>query len=150
MPIKNIFLSLYKQRKRYMTFNYTQPKKENDIKCDKDCMVRAVTNITKKDYTKVHKLMYENGWRATRRKSEGKWEKQITNTLDSLGVKWERISFPAVKGQKRMTAKKLSEIDPKGKYIIRVSKHVAALDKSKLLDTWDCSDKCVYFAWKIG
>ena len=84
MPFKNIFLSLYKQRKKYMTFNYTQPKKETDIKCENDCMVRAVTNITKEDYTKVHKLMYENGWRATRRKSKGKWEEQITKTLDTL------------------------------------------------------------------
>lgn len=130
-------------------FEYTQPKNEKDIKCDNDCMVRAVTNITKEDYNKVHKLMYSNGWRATRRNSKGKWEDQITNTLDSLGVKWERVSFPAIKGEKRMTAQSLVKIDPKGKYIIRVSKHVAALDGGKLLDTWDCSEKCVYFAWKI-
>lgn len=132
-----------------MTFKYTQPKKENDIKCDKDCMVRAVTNITKEDYSKVHKLMYGHGWRAARRNSKGKWEKQITNTLDDLGIKYERVSFPTIKGQKRMNGKKLAQIDPKGKYIIRVTKHVAALDGGILLDTWDCSDKCVYFAWKI-
>ena len=133
-----------------MTFKYTQPKKANDIKCDKDCMIRAVTNITKEEYKKVHKLMYSNGWRATRKKSKGNWEEQITKTLDSLGVKWKKISFPAVKGQERMTTKTLAKLDPKGKYIVRITKHVAALDKSNLLDTWDCSDKCVYFAWKIS
>lgn len=132
-----------------MLFEYTQPKSENDIKCDNDCMVRAVTNITKEDYNKVHKLMYGHGWRATRSKSKGKWENQITNTLDDLGVEYERISFPAIKGRKRMTGKTLAEMDPEGKYIIRVAKHVAALDGGKLLDTWDCSDKCVYFVWKI-
>ena len=132
-----------------MIFKYKQPKAEEDIKCDNDCMVRAVTNVTGEEYSKVHKIMYGYGWRATRRNSKGKWEKQITNTLDDLGVSWERISFPAIKGQKRMTAKKLVQQDPNGKYIIRVAKHVAALDESKLLDTWDCSDKCVYFAWKI-
>lgn len=132
-----------------MIFEYTQPKVTGDIKCDKDCMVRAVTNVTKEDYSKVHEIMYGHGWRANRSSSKGKWEDQITKTLDDLGVKWERISFPGVKGQKRMTAKELVKMDPKGKYIIRVSKHVAALDGGKLLDTWDCSDKCVYFVWKI-
>lgn len=130
-------------------FKYTQPKKESDIKCDKDCMVRAVANVTKEEYDKVHKFMYENGWRATRRNSKGDWENQITNTLDSLGFKWERVSFKAVKGEKRMTAKTLAKIDPKGKYIIRVSKHVSVIDGGELLDTWDCSDKCVYFAWRV-
>lgn len=132
-----------------MIFEYTQPKSKDNIKCSKDCMVRAVTNITKEDYNKVHKLMYSHGWRATRRRSKGKWEDQITKTLNDLGVEYERISFSATKGEKRMTTKKLDEIDPNGKYIVRVSKHVAALDRGKLLDTWDCSSKCVYFVWKI-
>jgi hypothetical protein len=132
-----------------MIFEYTQPKSENDIKCVNDCMVRAVTNISKKDYNTVHKIMYGYGWRASRSSSKGKWEEQITKTLDDLGLKYERVSFPAVKGQKRMTAKDLAKMDPNGKYIVRVSRHVAALDCGKLLDIWDCSDKCVYFVWRI-
>ena len=76
-------------------------------------------------------------------------EDQITKTLADLGFSWTRISFPGVKGEKRMTAQKLSELNPSKKYIIRVSKHVSALDQGYLLDTWDCSSKCVYFAWEI-
>jgi len=132
-----------------MKFKYVQPKGVNDIKSNRDCMVRAVSNVTGVEYSKVHKLMYENGWRATRRNSKGKWENQITKTLDELGFKYERISFPAIKGEKRMTPKILSDMDPNGKYIVRVSKHVSVLYSGELLDTWDCSDKCVYFAWKI-
>ena len=112
-------------------------------------MVRAVTNVTKEEYGKVHKLMYGHGWRASRRGSSTKWESQITNTLDDLGVKYERVSFPGIKGEKRMTAKTLSKINPNGKYIIRVSKHVSVLENGVMLDTWDCSDKCIYFVWKI-
>jgi len=132
-----------------MVFEHTQPKGKNDIKCDSDCMVRAITNVTKEDYSKVHKIIYGHGWRASRRNSKNGWEKQITKTLDDLGVKWERVSFPAIKGKKRMTTKKLAQINPNGKYIVRVAKHVSVLDNGKLLDTWDCSSKCVYFAWKI-
>jgi len=132
-----------------MIFEFTQPKGKNDIKCNVDCMVRAVTNITKEEYSKIHKIMYGYGWRASRRSSKGKWEEQITKTLDDLGFKHKRISFPAIKGQNRMTGKELSKLNPNGKYIIRVAKHVSVLDCGKLLDTWDCSDSCVYFAWEI-
>jgi hypothetical protein len=131
-----------------MIFRHTQPKTENDIKSNGDCMIRAVTIITNSEYGKVHKLMYNNGWRSSKRTVKD-WESQITNTLVDLGFSYERISFPGIKGEKRMTAKTLSKIDPEGKYIIRVSKHVSALDGGTLLDTWDCSDKCVYFVWKI-
>ena len=50
-----------------MIFKHTQPKTEKDIKCDGDCMVRAVTIITNSEYSKVHKLMYNNGWRASKK-----------------------------------------------------------------------------------
>ena len=75
--------------------------------------------------------------------------KEIIISLDELGLKYDRCSFPGEKGKKRMTAKTLTKQDPKGKYIIRVAGHVAAVCESTLLDTWDCSDKCIYFAWKI-
>jgi len=132
-----------------MVFKYLQPKKEGDIKCNKDCMVRAVCNITGEPYENIHRIMYGHGWRASRNSSKGNWEDQITKTLEDLGFSWARISFPGVKGEKRMTAQKLSELNPSKKYIIRVSKHVSALDQGYLLDTWDCSSKCVYFAWEI-
>ena len=45
-----------------MTFKYTQPKTENDIKCNGDCMVRAVTIATNFEYGKVHKPE-ETCWR---------------------------------------------------------------------------------------
>ena len=112
-----------------MIFRHTQPKTENDIKSNGDCMVRAVTIITNSEYGKVHKLMYNNGWRSSKR-TDKDWESQITNTLVDLGFSYERISFPGIKGEKR-------------------SKHVSVLDGGTLLDTWDCSDKCVYFVWKI-
>jgi len=132
-----------------MNIKYVQPKGPNSIKSNKDCMIRAVVNISGQEYDKVHKLMYKNGWRASRKRSKGKWENQITKTLDELGLKYERCSFPGEKGKKRMTAKTLTKQDPKGKYIIRVAGHVAAVCESTLLDTWDCSEKCIYFAWKI-
>jgi hypothetical protein len=37
-----------------------------------------------------------------------------------------------------------------GTFILRMSRHVAAYKEGILMDTWDCSDKCVYFAWEIS
>jgi len=126
-------------------FLKTQPKTEEDIKCDKDCMIRSVAIATDTPYNKVYETMYKNGWRTTRRNSKGNWEDQITKTLTELGFKFQKISYPAVKGQSRMTARKMIN---EGTYILRMSKHVAAYKEGILMDTWDCSDKCVYFAWK--
>ena len=127
-------------------FLKTQPKTSEDIKCSKDCMVRSVSIATDTPYSKVHEIMYKYGWRATRSKSVGKWEDQITNTLDELGFKYRKVSYPAVKGQSRMTAIKMQN---DGTFILRMSHHVAAYKEGILMDTWDCSDKCVYFAWEI-
>ncbi len=127
-------------------FLKTQPKTEEDIKCSKDCMIRSVTIATNTPYTEVHKIMYKNGWRATRNKSKGNWEDQIIETLTELGFKYREISYPAVKGQSRMTATTMVN---EGTYILRMSKHVAAYKDGVLMDTWDCSDSCVYFAWEV-
>ncbi len=128
-------------------FLKTQPKTSEDIKCSKDCMVRSVSIATDTPYSKVHEIMYKYGWRATRSKSVGKWEDQITNTLDELGFKYRKVSYPAVKGQSRMTANTMVN---SGTFILRMSRHVAAYKEGILMDTWDCSDKCVYFAWEIS
>lgn len=127
-------------------FLKTQPKTSEDIKCDSDCMIRSVAISTDTPYSKVHEIMYKNGWRANRSNSKGNWEDQITNTLNELGFKYRKVSYPAVKGKPRMTASKMVN---HGTYILRVSKHVAAYKEGILMDTWDCSEKCVYFAWEI-
>ena len=127
-------------------FKRIQPKTTEDIKCDKDCMVRSVTLATGESYNKVYEIMYKFGWRTSRKKTDTNWEDQITKTLDELGFKSTKINFPPVKGQSRMTAKNMPN---SGNYILRVAKHVVNMNEGILQDTWDCSDKCVYFAWEI-
>ena len=127
-------------------FLKSQPKTFEDIKSNKDCMIRSVSLATNTKYSTVYEIMHKNGWRATRRNSKGKWEDQILNTLTELGFEYKKISFPAVKGESRMTAEKMENT---GTFILRMSRHVAAYNEGVLMDTWDCSQKCVYFAWKL-
>ena len=128
-------------------FLKSQPKTSEDIKCSKDCMIRSVALATDTKYSTVYQIMYKHGWRATRSNSKGKWEDQITNTLKELGYKFRKISYPALKGESRMTAEKMENT---GIFILRMSRHVAAYKEGILMDTWDCSQKCVYFAWQIS
>ncbi len=130
-------------------FVHNQPKTEFDIKCSKDCMIRAVVNVTGKSYSEVHKIMYKHGWRATRKKSKDNWELQITKTLEELGFEWCKEVYQAIKGEKRMNIERFVRENSNGKFILRVSKHVTALIDGKIHDTWCKFDKCVYFIWKV-
>ena len=71
--------------------------------------------------------------------------KYVENVLH--GVK---LSFPAEEGQKRMTAGTFSEKYPQGKYILNMAKHWSCCVDGIIYDTWDCTEKCVYTAYRVG
>lgn len=127
-------------------FEYTQPKTDGDLKHSGDCVLRTITIATGQPYSEVYKVAYANGWR-TRYKSFSRAaeNKMIQDTLEHFGLKVERVNFPAVKGQPRMTTKTL----PEGKYVCSMARHLAYCEDNKVYDTWDCSHKCVYWAFKI-
>ena len=62
----------------------------------------------------------------------------------------EKLSFPAKTGQKRMTAGTFSEKYPQGKYILNMAKHWSCCVDGIIYDTWDCTEKCVYTAYRVG
>jgi hypothetical protein len=131
---------------QYNQFRYCQPKGAGDLKSSKDCMIRSVAIATGREYSEVYQIMKARGWRAKRSSSDKDWEGQITGTLKELGFKATRHSFPGIKGQPRKTAMTMPSA---GTWILRVSKHVACLKDGVLLDTFDCRESCVYFAWEI-
>lgn len=128
------------------TLQITQPKESTDIKSNRDCMVRAVALATGNPYNKVHQLLYAHGWRASRGKTKTQWQYQLEQTLTDLGFIYKRHYYPAVKGERRMTAHTMPEGST---YILRMAKHVACLHNGTLMDTWDSRNKCVYMAWEL-
>ena len=36
-----------------------------------------------------------------------------------------------------------------GRYVLRMSNHLSVLVDGCIYDTWDCSDKFVYKAWRV-
>lgn len=130
-------------------FEFNQPKTGNDIKHKGDCMIRSIAIAINKPYKEVYDIMYDLGWRTNKHKSELTWEEKMTKTLEHFGYKntyWE--SFPAIKGQKRITPKTFPYVN-EGIYILRMAKHVCAFKGENYIDSWDCGHKCVYKALKI-
>lgn len=62
---------------------------------------------------------------------------------------YKKLSFPAEKGKPRMNGKRFSQEFSKGSYILNMARHLSCCVDGIIYDTWDCSDKCVYTAWKV-
>lgn len=96
--------------------------------------------------------MYSHGWRAIQYKEgtgESKaWYKHITKTLDDLGYRAEKITFPKKDG-KRITVNQICKKRPKGVFILNMHEHVSCIRDGKIFDTFDCGDSWVYYAWRI-
>jgi hypothetical protein len=111
-----------------------------------DCTVRAVKLATGMKYSDAWDLLY---------RLQGKHRaccfalfKFLDLEPDEFGVT-EALSFPAVKGQARMTVREFAGEYTEGSYIVQVANHAAAIEDGVLYDTWDCGRKCVYKAWRI-
>lgn len=49
----------------------------------------------------------------------------------------------AEKGKSRMTAKEFAETHKEGRYVLSLAGHEAACVNGKILDAWNCGEKCV-------
>ena len=111
----------------------------------RDCVKRALTLATGKDYKQVslelNRLKKETG--AKEFNSNENWKEYVKR----LG--WEKLSFPAIKGQPRMNGHTFTENYPMGTYLLRMAGHLVTVKDGVLYDTWDSRDKCVYNAWKV-
>lgn len=59
--------------------------------------------------------------------------------------------FPAVKGRRRMTVAAFVAAYPRGRFIVRVAKHVfAAIDGVVYDDIAPRRDRCVYTVWEVS
>lgn len=111
-----------------------------------DCVKRAITTATQKDYKEVSRELnrYKKISGSEKFNSNENWRGYVENVLRA-----EKISFQAVKGQPRMNGERFCKTYPKGRYILRMASHLSCCVDGVIYDTWDCSDKCVYQAYKV-
>jgi hypothetical protein len=65
-----------------------------------------------------------------------------------LGVV-EQLDFPAVRGRPRMTGREFATGHRRGRFILRLARHVAAVKDGTVYDTFDSTYGCVYTAWRV-
>lgn len=125
-------------------FQYSNPHPQGKIV--KDCAKRAITLATGKDYKEVQREL--NRTKAITHCDIYNRPKNIKYYIEHV-LKCRKISYPAEKGKSRMNGLVFAIDHPTGRYILRMAGHLSCCIDGKILDTWDCSEKCVYNAWKV-
>lgn len=109
----------------------------------KDCALRAYCTAMKMDYNdarnKLNRMKRDLGFTSYKCRS----------FIKILYKDYNKISFPAEKGYARMNGQLFMEKFPKGVYILNMAKHLSVCIDGDILDTWDCTDKCIYNAWEV-
>ena len=111
-----------------------------------DCVKRAITIATESDYREVSREL-------NRIKREIECKSFTEKPVYKEYMKrhnFEKLSFPAVKGRPRMNGERFCESYPEGRYILNMAGHLSCCVDGIIYDTWDCSDKCVYNAFKVS
>lgn len=112
----------------------------------RDCVKRAISKAAEMDYHQVQIELnrYKKITGAKTFNSDRNPDKYVMNILKAV-----KISFPAKRGQPRMNGERFCKAYPKGNYILQMAGHWTSCVDGIIYDTWDCSDKCVYTAWKL-
>lgn len=114
----------------------TRPKQKND------CTVRALAIARNLPYDDAYDVLKDAGRKCGRGFDFVKW-------IDAQP--WAtKISFPAVKGQRRMTPAQFCQDFPRGIFILRVTKHVLVVKEGVVYDAFENRpDRCVYACWSV-
>jgi len=118
------------------SFSYCNPHPKG--KEVNDCVKRAITIATEKDYMQVQRELN----RLKRKLGETKYNKD--KVWKTYLKDYERVSIPAIKGYPRPKVVDFIEKHPRGTYILSLSKHLATVKDGVLLDIYDCSYKTVF------
>lgn len=111
-----------------------------------DCVKRAITKAAGMDYHEVSLELnrHKRITGASTFNQDKNWKSYVENVLNGT-----KLSFPAVAGRPRMNGDRFCRAYPKGSYILNMAGHLSCCVDGIIYDTWDCSNKCVYTAYKI-
>lgn len=112
-----------------------------------DCVKRSIALAAQMDYMEVQRELnrYKKVTHASAFNTDYNPHKYVENVLHGI-----KMSFPAEAGKKRMTAEKFSDTYRTGSYVLNMAGHWSCCVDGVIYDTWDCSDKCVYTAYRLS
>ena len=107
-----------------------------------DCVIRAIAVTTEQTWDKVYADLCEIGFKMKRMPNEKSvYEKYLNN----LG--WIKHKQPRTILNSKLTILEFIEYQIERKAIISVANHLTCVDNFELIDTWDCSHKCISNYW---
>lgn len=108
-----------------------------------DCVVRAIATATDKDYLELRREL-------NRKKREwGFTSCKDTKFLYEYLTNYPRLIFKPIKGEARIKGSDFTELHPTGTFILKMAGHITACIDGVIFDTWDCTYRSVYTAWKV-
>lgn len=126
-------------RKNTSVFTFTNPHPKG-IKTASDCVYRAISIATGKDWLTVYDELYALGRELLAPPND---MKTVTKYLDAIAKR-----VPVMYNGKRLTGANIAATSRKT-YVIRTAGHLAAIKGGKVRDTWDSSEKSTYIIWEI-
>lgn len=111
-----------------------------------DCVKRAITKATGKNYMEVQRELNEckKVTGCSKFNEKKNWKYYLEKKLGAI-----KISFPAVQGEERMNGERFMNQYSKGTYILSMAGHLSVCVDGDIYDTWDCTECCVYTAYQI-
>lgn len=103
-----------------------------------DCVIRAIVLAEKRDWVEVYDRLVAIGRELhDMPNSKNVYEKYL------LDRGWKKEKMPRYLTGKRYKLKELADIHDNETIIVSIAKHIATVINGELVDTWDCSNKCV-------
>lgn len=125
--------------KKTATFEYTNPHPNG--KHIGDCVIRAISVATGKEWLKVYAELCELG-REYLETPTGVFKEY----LDKIGTRLPSV----IKNKKRITPRQLAKLKDGNTYVVRVANHLVTVKDGKVRDTWDSGEKSSYIIWQIN
>lgn len=117
-----------------------RPKQQND------CTVRALAVATGMPYDDAYDILKEAGRQSSRKFKMPEW----MSKQPLAALRFEKMTFPSVKGQPRMNPVRFCSQFPYGTFIVRTAKHVFVIRDGVAIDTeQEPAERCIYSAWRV-
>lgn len=125
-------------------YKYYQPNKKDVKDNHSDCVIRALTKITDKDWLEV----FDDLIPYAKHQQDAMTVRSVYEEyLKDLGFTYVGISNR--RGSKRPKVSQFATKHKKGKYFCNLANHVVAIEDGVYYDTWDCGNCCLYGYYAI-
>lgn len=103
-----------------------------------DCVVRAISIAEVKKWEVIFKELCEIGMELKNMPNSKEVYEEYFNRNG-----WTKNRMPRNKNGRRLKLSDFAQENPKLLFIGSVVKHLTTVENAVLLDTWDCSNKCI-------